>query len=232
MATLDTETLAVTTRTETGSRTMRRLRRSGRVPGVLYGGGEDPVAFEADAREMRNIIAHSGAVLQIQFDGSEAQPVQVKDVQRHPVRGEIVHADFVRVRMDVKMHAMIPIEVINAESAPGVVAGGVLSQEHRETNVEALPGDMPDVLTFDASNMEINETAFLSQITPPPGVTFLDDPETTLIASITPPTLEPTEDDIETEVGVVGAEGTADAAQAEGATGDEAAAAGDDSDSA
>jgi large subunit ribosomal protein L25 len=222
MATLDTETLAVTTRTETGSRAMRRLRRAGRVPGVLYGGGEDALTFEADAREMRNALAHSGAVMQITIDGGAAQPVQVKAVQRHPVRGEVVHADFVRVRMDVAIHAAIPVEVINADAAPGIVAGGVLTQEHREVNVEALPGDIPDSIVFDASGMEINETALLSQLTAPPGVTFLDDPDATVIATITPPTQEPTEDEIETETGVVGEEGEVAEAQAEGATEEEA----------
>nr|MBA3407209.1 hypothetical protein [Solirubrobacterales bacterium] len=108
---------------------------------------------------------------------------------------------------------------------PGVIEGGVLSQGAVEINIEALPGDIPDALHFDVSKMEMNDTVTLAQLTAPPGVTLLDDPEETVLATVTPPTKEPEPDEIETETGVVGegedAEGEA-AAQADGDTGEEA----------
>ena len=83
----------------------------------------------------------------------------------------------------------------------------MLNQETRELNIEALPGDIPDSIVFDVSGMEMNETVTLSALTAPDGVTLLDDPEETVLATITPPTLEPVEDEIETETALVGEDG-------------------------
>src|SRR5450755_5024225 len=95
-----TTKLSVNSRSADGSRTARRLRRSGRVPGVLYGGGAEPIGFDADARELRHALAGSGAVLDLSIDGGKATPVVLKDSQRHPIRGETVHVDLLRVRLD------------------------------------------------------------------------------------------------------------------------------------
>jgi large subunit ribosomal protein L25 len=224
MATTDTTKLDLTKREEHGSRAMRRLRRAGRVPGVIYGGEGEPVAFEVDARILRNTLAHAHAVVEVSLDGSKAEPVVVKDLQRHPVRGEILHADLLRINMNETIQTTIVLEITGADDAPGVVEGGVLNHETRELNIEALPGDIPDSITVDVSKMEINETMGLDAITPPDGVTLLDDPETTVIATVTPPTLEPVEDEIETETQLVGDEADQDAAeaQAEGDTSDQA----------
>jgi large subunit ribosomal protein L25 len=81
------DALALTSRAAEGSRSARRLRRTGQVPGVIYGGGDDPQLFAVDARILRNTLARSGAILQIAVDGGAAAPVLVQDVQRHPVRG-------------------------------------------------------------------------------------------------------------------------------------------------
>jgi large subunit ribosomal protein L25 len=204
------DALALTSRAAEGSRSVRRLRRTGRVPGVIYGGGEEPQLFAVDARILRNTLAHSGAILQIAVDGGAAAPVLVKDVQRHPVRGEAMHVDFLRVDMRVAIHTPVGIELIGADHAPGVVEGGVLSQGVVEVNIEALPGDIPDAVQVDVSNLGINETVTLATLTPPPGVTFLDDPDETVLATITPPSQEPVEEEIETETELVGeAEGGA-----------------------
>jgi large subunit ribosomal protein L25 len=152
----------------------------------------------------------------------------VKDVQRHPVRGEIMHADLLRVDLTQTIQATVTLEIVGGEDAPGVAEGGVLSQETRELNVEALPGDLPDRITVDVSGMQMNETLGLDAVQAPEGVTLLDDPENTVIATITPPSQEPVESDIETETELVGegeaagADAEAAEAQAEGATGDEA----------
>jgi large subunit ribosomal protein L25 len=225
MATLDTETLEVTARTDQGSRSMRRLRRSGRVPGVIYGGKGEPVAFDADARIMRNMFKAAGALLQVSVDGAKAEPVLIKDVQHHPLRGDIVHADLLRVDLNVAIQAQIPVELSGAEESPGVDQGGILNQESRELTVEALPGDMPEVLHFDVSKLEMNQTVTLADLGVPSGLTIIGDPAEIVIATITPPTLEPVDDEIETETAVVGEDGEVAEAQAEGATGEEAEAA-------
>jgi large subunit ribosomal protein L25 len=212
----DTASLDVTARAAEGSRSARRLRRTGRVPGVMYGGDGEPQLFAVDARILRNTLAHSGAIIEVKVDGGAPAPVLVKDVQRHPVRGDAVHVDFLRVDMKVAIQTTVTLELTGGEKAPGVVEGGVLSQGVIELNIEALPGDIPDSIAFDVSGLHINENATLSQLTPPPGVTLLDDPGETVLASVTPPTVEPVEEEIETETEVVG-EGAAEApAEAEG----------------
>jgi large subunit ribosomal protein L25 len=213
--------LDLTSRTAEGSRSARRLRRTGRVPGIIYGGEGGPQLFAVDGRVLRNTLARSGAILEVAVDGGATAPVLVKDVQRHPVRGHALHVDLLRVDMKVAIQTHVTLELTGADEAPGVVEGGVLSQGAVEINIEALPGDIPDSLRFDVSGLHMNEVATLSQLTAPAGVKLLDDPDETVLASITPPTQEPVEEEIETETELVG-EGEAAEAQAEGDTGQEA----------
>ncbi len=217
--------LSLNARDPEGSRTARRLRRSGEVPGVIYGGDGEPSHFSVDARILRNTLARSGAILDITIGDGKAAPVLVKDLQRHPVRGDIMHVDFLRVNMNETIHTTVVLELVGADDAPGVIDGGVLSQETREVNIEALPGDIPDTITHDVSAMQINDTLTLSAVTVPAGITLLDDLEETVIATITPPTLEPVEDDIETETALVGEDG--EPAEGEGESSGEPAAEGD-----
>jgi large subunit ribosomal protein L25 len=214
--------LSLTARAPEGSRATRRLRRAGDVPGVIYGGGSEPSHFSVNARILRNTLAHSGAILDVTIDGGKASPVLVKDLQRHPVRGEIVHVDLLRVNMNETIQTTVVLELLGADDSPGVSEGGVLTQETRELNIEALPGDIPDSIQYDVSGLEMNATVTLAALTAPSGVTFLDDPDETLVATITPPSAEPVEDEIETETGLVG-EGQEGEAKAEGDTAEEAA---------
>jgi large subunit ribosomal protein L25 len=224
MASGNSTKLALTTRAPEGSRAARRLRREGLVPGVIYGGDEGPEHFAVDGRILRNTLAHAGAILQVSVDDGAEAHVLVKDVQRHPVRGEAVHVDLLRVRMDEAVQTTVALHLHGADEAPGVSEGGILSHELRELNVEALPGDIPEEIVLDVSGLEMNATLTLDTVTAPRGVTLLDDPET-VVVTITPPTLEPVEEEIETETEIVGEEGVDSVeaeAQAEGDTADEA----------
>ena len=224
MAATASTTLALTARAPEGSRSARRMRREGLVPGVIYGGGEEPQHFAVDGRVLRNTLAHAAQVIEVAIDGASTN-VLIKDVQRHPVRGDAIHVDLLRVRMDQAIHATVPIEFVGSEEAPGVVEGGIFNQELREVNIEALPGDIPDAIHHAVSGLEMNATVTLEVLVAPQGVTLLDEPET-VIATITPPTVEPVEEEIETETAVVGEEGAEGAeaeSQAEGDTAEEAA---------
>lgn len=195
--------LSASARTVEGSRATRRLRRSGRVPGVLYGGGADPVPFDVDARELRHALAARGAVVELALDG-QSSPVVLKDSQIDPVRGETRHVDLLRVRLDRAIQATVVLVLEGADDAPGVREGGVLEQITRELNVEALPGDLPEQISHDVSALEIADTVTVEAVTPPRGVTLLDDPEV-VVATITPPRLEVAADEeIEQETEVVG----------------------------
>jgi large subunit ribosomal protein L25 len=206
MAATDTTKLAVESREVGSSRTARRLRGEGRVPGVVYGGEGDAVAFQVDARELRTALAHGGAVIDLELDGGKAQPVVVKEEQRHPVTGRLLHVDLLRVRLDKPIQATTVVELDGGEEAPGVKEGGVLEQVTREINIEALPTSIPDAIHLDVSGMNINDTITLAELAVPPDVTLLDDPEETVLATLTPPRVEE-EPEIEEETELVGEEG-------------------------
>ncbi|HXD56789.1 MAG TPA: 50S ribosomal protein L25 [Thermoleophilaceae bacterium] len=215
--------LVVEERPERGTRATRRLRREGYVPGVVYGGG-DCLSFKVNARTLRAALHDGSALIDLQIGSGAAKPVIVKDQQRHPVRGQIVHIDLLEVRLDEKIHSTVSVELEGVEDAPGVKEGGVLEQANRELNIEALPTDIPERILVDVSGMEVNAVMHLSEINAPAGVEFLDDPEETIIATITVPTAV-AEPEIEEETELVGEEGEEAAeaeAGAEGATGEEA----------
>ncbi len=222
--------LSISERAISNSRETRRLRRSGQVPGVLYGGGEDPVAFAVDERELRHALAARGAVLDLELGGKTTSAV-LKDSQHDVVRGDTLHVDFLRVRLDVAIHAVVPLEFTGADDAPGVTEGGVLEHVLREVNIEALPTDIPERLEADVSAMQINDTLFLSSVTPPQGVTILDELEENVVATLTPPKLEAElealDAELEAETELVGEEGEPAAEGDAAGEGDEASA-GDD----
>ena len=218
--------IEVQPREQFGTRVTKRLRKSGQVPGVVYGTPEgDSISFAVDARELRRVLVGSGALIDLKV-GGEARPVIVKDQQFHPVRGEVIHIDFLQVRLDEKIHTQVPVQIEGSEEAPGVKEGGVLEQVTHQLNIEALPTAIPDQITVDASGLGIADTMHLSAITAPEGVTFLDDLEETIIATVVVPTEEPEEPEVEEEAEVVGEEAEGEAG-AEGATGDEAEQAGE-----
>jgi large subunit ribosomal protein L25 len=221
MAGADSTTLAVTSREPSGSRSARRLRRDGHVPGIVYGGGKDPLPFSIDARDLRIALAHAGAVLDLQVDGQRGTPVVVKELVRHPVNGETMHLDLLRVRLDQAIQATVILDLTGAEDSPGVKSGGVLEQPLRELTIEALPNDIPDSIQHDVSALEIGDTVTLDAIAAPRGVTIIGEPDTA-VATLSAPRLQVEPDtEIEEETEVVGeegaAEGSEDRSDAEGA---------------
>jgi large subunit ribosomal protein L25 len=223
----DTTTkLEVKSRGAEGSRAARRLRRSGRVPGVLYGGGGESVGFDVDARELRLALASAGAVLDLSVDGEKTTPVVLKETQRNHVRGDTTHVDFLRVRLDQAIHAVVPLELLGTDDAPGVKEGGVLEQITRELNVEALPTAIPESIVHEIGEMQIGDAIALSAIAIPEGVTLLDDVEET-VATLSPPRLQSeVEEELEAETELIGegeepAEGEESEGSAEDSSGEE-----------
>jgi large subunit ribosomal protein L25 len=230
MASSDTTGLAVEQREPSGSRAARRLRREGKILGVVYGGGEDPVAFQVDARLLRQALAHKGAVLDLRIGRAGGTPVVVKEQTHHPVTGATVHLDLLRVRLDQPIQATVVLELVGADDAPGVKEGGVLEQVTRELTVEALPTEIPDSLQHDVSALVIGDTVTLDALKPPSNVTLVDDPET-VIATLTPPKLQLEEEpELEEETELVG-EGEEAPEGEEAGESAEAAADGGDADS-
>ncbi|MGK2949289.1 MAG: 50S ribosomal protein L25 [Acidimicrobiales bacterium] len=177
-------TLSATPRPPKGTRTVRRLRAEGKVPGVLYGLGADPVPLSVEWRELRQaLITEQGfnAIIHIEVDG-EKSPTLVKDMQRHPVRRDILHVDFIRVDLDktveveVGIHLEGEAELVNRE-------GGVIDQVLQSLWITAKPADIPSGLTVDISGMEIGDALRVSDITLPAGVTTHVDPEDAVVTA-------------------------------------------------
>jgi large subunit ribosomal protein L25 len=199
------------------------MRREGLVPGVLYGGGGEPVSFTVGARELRHALAARGAVLELSIDSGRPTPAVLKAAQRHVVRGDIMHVDLVRVRLDQPIHATVAVVLEGGDDAPGVREGGVLELITHTVTVEALPTEIPEAITADVSGMAIGDTLHLAALTPPAGVTLLGELDEIVVATLTPPRLRVEGDEeIEQETALVG-EG-AEAAEAA----EDAAPAGDD----
>jgi large subunit ribosomal protein L25 len=210
--------LDVSSREATSSRAARRLRRGGQVPGVIYGGGAEPLSFAVEARELRLALAAGSAVLDVSIDGARPAPAVLKEIQRHPVRGETIHVDFLRVRLDRPIHAVVPLELQGVDDSPGAKEGGILEQITRELNVEALPTAIPPAIMHDVSEMQIGDTLTLASVSAPEGVTLLDDPEETVVATLTPPRLQAeAEAEMEAETELVGEEGAPEEAAEAGA---------------
>jgi large subunit ribosomal protein L25 len=207
------ETLKAATRGDFGSRTSRRLRREGLVPGVVYSGGSDARPFQASEREIRSLLGEGAALFDLEIEGAKAVPVVVKEQQHHPVRGSLQHIDLQEVKLDEAIQAEVTIELEGADSAPGVKGGGVLEHVTREVTVEALPTEIPDQLVADVSAMEINDTLQLSALPVPEGVTLVaDDLDEVTIATLSPPRVEEVvEPEVEEETELVGEEGEAPA---------------------
>jgi large subunit ribosomal protein L25 len=215
--------LDVEDRTERGTRAAKRMRREGYVPGVVYGGKDgECTSFKVNSRTLRQVLVGGSALIDLKVAG-KTRPVIVKDQQLHPVRDELLHIDLLEVRLDEKIQTQVSVHLESAEEAPGIKEGGVLEHVTHQLNIEALPTDIPEAIDVDVSGLEIAATMHLSEITPPEGVTFLDDPDETILATVVVPT-EVEEPEIEEETELVGEEGEPLEEGAEPAEGEEGAA--------
>ena len=165
------------TRELQGTGASRRLRRTGRVPAVVYGGKKDVAVISVDHNDLWNSLkaeAFYSKILTLNLNGVSEQVV-LKDLQRHPVKDEIVHMDLQRVLADVALRMRIPVHFKGGEVSPGVkIGGGVVEHHVNEIEVECLPKDLPEFFEVDLSTLEINEAVHLSQIPLPAGVELID----------------------------------------------------------
>ncbi|MBL6715846.1 MAG: 50S ribosomal protein L25/general stress protein Ctc [Pseudomonadales bacterium] len=165
--------LSAEPREDVGKGASRRLRRlEKRVPGIIYGGDAAPQSVSLEARELakaEGIEAFYSQVLELQLGGSKVAAV-VKDLQRHPARGDIMHIDFLRVQADQLLTVNLSLHLVGEEECVGVKAGGRLSQNMNEVTVTALPAALPEYLEIDVSGLEAGATLHLSDITLPEGV--------------------------------------------------------------
>ncbi len=160
-------------REDAGRGASRRLRRQGRIPSVIYGGGEEPKSITLDHNALINQSEHESfysSILKIKIDGGLPQDVLLKDVQRHSFKPKLVHFDFQRVRSDVAIKVHVPLHFIGEEEAPGVKAGGMVNHMMSDLIVSCLPKNLPEFLTVDLSDLGMEQSLHLSDIKLPEGV--------------------------------------------------------------
>ena len=213
-------------RNEAGKGSARRTRAAGRVPGVVYGRGMDPVAISVDRREfVTALLSDSGmnTLLDIDIDGDTTLAL-TKELQRDPVRGTLLHADFIKIDRTVEVEVEVPIHIVG--EAQGAKEGGVLEHPLFTVHVRSLPSDVPESVDADVSALNIGDTLRVEDLAAGRAYTILNDPDT-VVASVMAPISEEALAAMEAEAGVTveGAEDEAEEARAgaEGATGDEAA---------
>ena len=179
-------------KTTIGSRSSRRLRRDGKVPGVLYGLGQDPEIFSVDYGDLRgalNTDAGLNALIQLSVNGTNQLSI-LKTLQRHPVRDEVIHVDFVRVDPNQELAVEVPI-VLEGVAKKVTDQNGMVDQTMFSLSVLSLPDSIPNELTADVSELEINDAIRVSDVVLPEGVRTEVDPEEAIaVGTVTRSTME------------------------------------------
>lgn len=170
------ETLRATKRVTAGTRASKRLRREGRVPGVVYGTDIDPIAIHVSSGDLYSVLhteAGLNAIIEVDVEGETVLTV-AREVYRHPVRGEIDHLDFIKVRLDTEIEAEVALEFIG-EALGALEEGGILQTLEATISISALPNAIPSAISLDVSAMVVGDTLTVADLPQMEGVTYLSD---------------------------------------------------------
>ncbi|MDP1541845.1 MAG: 50S ribosomal protein L25/general stress protein Ctc [Polycyclovorans sp.] len=160
-----------------GTGASRRLRRTGKIPAIIYGGNDGPQNITISHNELLKqlkVEAFYAHILTIELEGKKVQAV-LKDLQRHPVRDEVYHADFQRVVADQVLRKSVPLHFIGEDVAPGIkLGGGMIEHFINEVEIECLPADLPEFIAVDVSKLALGEVIHLADLSLPQGVTLIE----------------------------------------------------------
>ncbi len=213
---METVEIKIEPRESDGKGRARRARREGKLPGVFYGPKSAAVPLELDRKEFVTRVAHlEGSHLIRIKSGSPAladKVALVKELQYHPVTGEVIHADFYEVDLTEKIRVKVPLHFVG--KAAGVVRGGILQPIVREIDVECLPMDIPEFFDVEVSALDIGDSLHVTELTMPEGVTAASESDLTLV-TVVPPSIE--EAPTPAEAAPAAVEGAEAAPEAEGA---------------
>ncbi len=178
------------TRGTQGTGASRRLRRTGKVPGIVYGGNDAPLNIELDHNNLfhalRKEVFHS-SILDLEVDGKATASVLLRDVQMHPFKQQVLHIDFQRVSSDQKIHMKVPLHFVNAEASPAVkLSSNVVSHVMNDIEVVCLPKDLPEFIEIDLGNLEAQGTVHVSDLKLPSGVSVTPTPEEVVATATVP----------------------------------------------
>lgn len=188
--------IAAERRSDTGKGAARKLRAAGRVPGVVYGPGRSTEMISLSAAEFEKTMHHQSlsAIIDLQIDGSSTMTI-IREVQRHPVRQNVEHIDFLEITEGVELTVTVPIHLTG--SAEGVRMGGVLDQPMRELSIQVLPRHMPASIDVDVTSLSLGKSIHVSDLVVE-NVRILDDPKMT-VCSVAAPKVHEEEVEVEAE---------------------------------
>ena len=160
-------------RDDMGSAAVGRLRRGGKIPGVVYGSTQDSYAVQIDAKTIKEILRNSASqqiLVNLQIEGAKEtnKLALIQDIQQHSISGDILHVDFNAVKEDTEIHARIPIELTG--DPVGIKQGGILDTLLHDIEVHCLPKDLPAILQFDVSELDIGDSLNIASAEFPEGV--------------------------------------------------------------
>lgn len=175
-------------REEKGKEAVKKIRRLGRIPAVIYGHAFESIPVSVDERSFKALMRREKGLhglLSLKLEGTEEgeHTVVVKEIQRHPIKDHILHVDFQRIRSDEKLHAVVSLRF---EGEPvGVKAGGILQHYLYEVTVECFPKDLPEEIVVDVSRLNLKQNLRVSDLPSLPGVAYVNSPEE-IVAAVTP----------------------------------------------
>jgi len=188
---LETLEIQADARDPGSKQTARRLRRSGKIPGILYGPKTQTIALELNKKEFSSRVAGLEGSHLVRLKSNSATLVDkvalVKEMQFHPITGEVVHADLYEVDLTARIRVQVPLHFVG--KAVGVVRGGILQPIVREIEVECLPLDIPDFFNVEVSELDIGDSAHIEDLTMPEGIQAIYESNLALVA-VVPPTVE------------------------------------------
>jgi large subunit ribosomal protein L25 len=179
--------LTVQMRTQVGRNAIKKVRKEGLIPGVIYGVGQEPINLEVNGRQLSTVLAHASSeniLLELEIvdgDNKRNSLAMIQEVQHHPIQRQILHVDFHAVSATEKITAEVPIETIG-EPVGVKTNGGLLEHNLRDLEVECLPADLPERIEVDVTNLDINQSIHVKDLKLPPGVEAVTDADLTVVA--------------------------------------------------
>jgi large subunit ribosomal protein L25 len=174
--------LNATIRSEIGKGSSRKLRRNNQIPGILYGAEEDTICLSIDKRELNKLLSEAHSLINLKYNGKQ-QTTVIKDIQYHPVKGDILHIDLQRVKAGQEIHISVPLKFIGV--AAGIKEGGIFQELKSQVDIVCLPKNLPNELEIDVSSLEIGSAIHVKDISFE-NITINDDPDSTICSVAIP----------------------------------------------
>jgi large subunit ribosomal protein L25 len=174
--------LNATVRKEIGKSAVGRLRRSNQIPCVLYGAEEDAICLSINKKELNKLLSESHSLINLNYDDKQQTSV-IKDIQYHPVKGDIIHVDLQRVKADQEIHISVPLKFVGI--AAGVKTGGIFQELKTQLDITCLPKYLPDELEIDTSSLEIGDSIHVKDVSFE-NITINDEPDSTICSVVIP----------------------------------------------